>query len=530
MRIKSNHIYCLIYLLFLYTNLSANNNLMDQLDLLKQHQNIVSPSLSKGIEKYPFHITNYNHHLYKKPTRNLIKKLRMSFDLEYKLNNRIEAEISFIKKNNNYMSQVLTRSNPFLAYIVAELKKRNMPLELALLPIIESSYDPFAYSIGQAAGLWQMIPITASRFGIEQNWWYDGRRDVVESTNAALEYLAYLYEFMDKDWLLAIASYNSGEGSISRAIQKNKNKSLPVDFWNLSLSRQTSAYVPRLLALIEIMKYPKKYNIELPVIENEIYFSIVEIDEQIDLALAAELAEIELQHLYTLNAGNNRWATSPNGPHRLLIPRNKVQIFSQTLSLLPKDQRLRWRRHLVKYGETLSEIAQQYNTTPNQIKISNDLDSNLIQSNSFLMIPMAYKKLDTYTSTSNQRLISKQNKKRSGQRIEHIIKKGESFWLIARRYNVKINSLATWNNLSPKDMLSIGDKLVIWTNEPVISDKPIKRKLNYAVKNGDSLYLIAKKFRVTIVDLARWNNLDQEKILRPNQKLTLYVDVTKQSS
>jgi membrane-bound lytic murein transglycosylase D len=146
------------------------------------------------------------------------------------------------------------------------------------------------------------------------------------------------------------------------------------------------------------------------------------------------------------------------------------------------------------------------------------------------MIPMAYKKLDTYTSTSNQRLISKQNKKRSGQRIEHIIKKGESFWLIARRYNVKINSLATWNNLSPKDMLSIGDKLVIWTNEPVISDKPIKRKLNYAVKNGDSLYLIAKKFRVTIVDLARWNNLDQEKILRPNQKLTLYVDVTKQSS
>ena len=194
------------------------------------------------------------------------------------------------------------------------------------------------------------------------------------------------------------------------------------------------------------------------------------------------------------------------------------------------DQRLRWRRHLVKYGETLSEIAQQYNTTPNQIKISNDLNSNLIQSNSFLMIPMAYKKLDTYTGTSNQRLISKQNKKRSGQRTEHIIQKGESFWLIARRYNVKINSLATWNNLSPKDMLSIGDKLVIWTNEPVISDKPIKRKLNYAVKNGDSLYLIAKKFRVTIVDLARWNNLDQEKILRPNQKLTVYVDVTNQSS
>ena len=530
MRIKLNRIYCLIYLFFSSTNISANNDLMDQLDLMNQNQQAVSPLLSKGIEKHPFHITNYNHHLYKKPTRDLIGKLRNNFNLKYTLNKRIKAEISFIKKNNNYMIQILNRSNPFLAYIVTELKKRNMPLELALLPIIESSYDPFAYSIGQAAGLWQMIPVTASRFGIEQNWWYDGRRDIVDSTNAALEYLAYLYEFMDQDWLLALASYNSGEGSISRAIKKNKDELLPVDFWNLRLSRQTSAYVPRLLALIELIKYPKKYNIELPVIENEIYFSIIEVEEQIDLAVAAELAEIELKHLYILNAGNNRWATSPNGPHRLLIPKKKVQIFSQALSLLPKDQRLRWKRHLVKYGETLSEIAEEYNTTPDQIKISNDLNSNIIQSNSFLMIPMAYRDLNTYEGTLKQRLISKQNKKRVGQRTEHIIKKGESLWLIARRYDVKINSLASWNNLSPKDMLSIGDKLIIWTDELISNDKPIKRKLNYSVKNGDSLYLIAKKFRVTIVDLAKWNNLDQKKILQPNQKLTLYIDVTKQSS
>ena len=528
MKKNPNFIYCLFFILLINTKISANDNLINQFELFDR--NVSTITYSKGIEKNPFHITNNNHYLYIKPSRNLIDKLRKDFSINYKLNSRIEAEINFIKKNDNYMLQVLKRSTPFLAYIVSELKKRNMPVELALLPIIESSYDPFAYSIGQAAGLWQMIPITASRFGIEQNWWYDGRRDLIDSTEAAMEYLSYLYGYMGEDWLLALASYNSGEGSISRAIQKNKNKSLPWDFWNLSLSRQTSAYVPRLLALIEIIKYPKKYNIELPVIANEIYFSIVDVEGQIDLALAAELAEIELKQLYILNAGNNRWASSPNGPHKLLIPKNKVAIFSQALIMLPKGQRLRWKRHLVEYGETLSEIAEQYNTTSNQIKVSNDLTSSSIQSNSYLMIPVAHKELNTYESTSDQRLISKQNRKRIGQRIEHIISRGESLWLIARKYKVEIDSLSSWNNMSPKDVLSIGNKLVIWTNQTTVNNKPIQRKLNYVVKNGDSLYLIAKKFRVTIVDLARWNNLDQEKILQPNQRLIIYIDVTKQSS
>jgi membrane-bound lytic murein transglycosylase D len=146
------------------------------------------------------------------------------------------------------------------------------------------------------------------------------------------------------------------------------------------------------------------------------------------------------------------------------------------------------------------------------------------------MIPIAHREINTYKSTSNQRLISKQNRKRVGQRIEHIITRGESFWLIARKYKVAIDSLASWNNMSPKDVLTIGNKLVIWTNQTSVNNKPVQRKLNYAVKNGDSLYLIAKKFRVTIVDLARWNNLDQEKILKPKQQLIIYVDVTKQSS
>ena len=528
MKMKSIYSTFIISLILLSVGAHSKDNSINYFEFYKQNSTL--PSSLKSIELNPHHITNNNYHSYSLPSKNLIEKISNKFFIEYPDNEKIIAEINFIKKNKNYMRQVLSRAKPFFSYIVSELKARNMPLELALLPIVESSYDPFAYSIGQAAGLWQMIPITASRFGLEQNWWFDGRRDLIFSTGAALDYLAYLYNYFDDNWLLAIAAYNAGEGSISKAIEKNQAKSMPTDFWNLELSRQTTAYVPRLLALIEIIKYPKKYNSEIPIINNDKYFSIIKIDNQIDLALAAELAEMDLNELYLLNAGFNRWATSPNGPHRLLIPNENAITFSEAHELLPANQRLRWKRHQVTYGETLSEIAEQYNTTAKQIKISNDMNSNVIRADKFLMIPVAYNNLESYKNTSDQRLISKQNKQRGGERIEHIIKRGESLWLIARRYDVKINTLASWNNMSPKDMLSIGDKLVLWTKQPPINNKPIQRKLNYSVKNGDSLYLIAKKFRVSIAGLARWNNLDQQKILKPNQKLIIYIDVTKQSS
>ena len=492
--------------------------------------NELLPSYSKSLEKYPYHNTNNLPLNLPEPSRNLIQKLQKNFSLDFDINNRIESEINFIKRNNKYMQKVLTRSKPFLSYIVSELKEREMPFELALLPIVESAYDPFAYSYGQAAGLWQLIPGTATRFGIKQNWWFDGRRDVINSTKAALDYLSYLYKFMQGDWLLAIAAYNAGEGNINKAIKKNKKKSTSTRFWDLEVSEQTSAYVPRLLALVEIVKNPKKYNIELPFISNETQFQVVNISSQIDLSIAAELAEIGLNELYTLNAGFNRWATSPNGPHRLLVPAHKTEIFKKALASLPEDQKIKWKRHQVSYGETLSEIAIKYKTTALQIKLSNDLSSNIIQSESYLMIPVSNKSLQNYKKSKDQRRISKQNQIRAGERIEHIITRGESLWLIGRRYNVDIKSLSSWNNMSPKDTLSIGEKLIIWSDQASLKTKPVTRKLNYSVKNGDSLYLIAKKFRVTIVDLARWNNLDQKNILKPGQKLILHIDVRNQSS
>ena len=244
----------------------------------------------------------------------LLQHLRTGFALEPVMNRRVEAELKWYTRHPDYLERVFNRAQRYLPHITATLEERGLPLELALLPIVESAYDPFAYSHGRAAGLWQIIPGTGRRFGLAQNWWYDGRRDIVDSTRAALDYLTYLHEMMDGDWQLAVASYNSGEGNVLRAVKRNRSKGLPTDFWNLKLSRETSAYVPRLLALVHIVRDPAAYGLSLPEIVNEPQFDVVDIDSQLDLALAAELAGIDLDTLYGFNAGSQSLVDRPGRP------------------------------------------------------------------------------------------------------------------------------------------------------------------------------------------------------------------------
>ncbi len=468
------------------------------------------------------------------PSTDLLAKLRRNFALPIVMNKRIQSELNWFAKNPSYLNRVFARAQRYLPFITAELEARGLPFELALLPIVESAFDPFAYSHGRAAGLWQIIPGTGRRFGIRQNWWYDGRRDAVDSTRGALEYLTHLHKLMDGDWPHAIASYNSGEGNVLKAIKRNRARSKPTDYWNLSLSKETSAYVPRLLALVELVKNPEKYNINLPLLIDEPQFVVVDIDGQLDLALAAEIAGIELDTLYAFNAGNNRWATDPDGPHRLALPIDVAEQFSTALAAVPLKERIRWQRHKIKSGEAISQIAEQYETTVTTIRTANNFKGNTIRAGAYLMIPVSTKPLDTYNMSADGRRESKQNAVRKGNRIEHVVSSGESFWTISRKYNVNMNKLASWNGTAPRDTLSIGQKLVVWTNEAVPATKAsgnnLTRKLNYTVRNGDSLYLIASRFRITVGDLVRWNNIDKNKILRPGQKLTMFIDVTKQSS
>ena len=466
------------------------------------------------------------------PWNDLFEHLRAGFALPRVENPRIAAELKWYLRHPDYLQRVFTRAEPYLPHIVAELEARALPLELALLPVVESAFDPFAYSHGRAAGLWQIIPGTGRRFGLEQNWWYDGRRDVVDSTRAALDYLTLLHDMMEQDWLLAIASYNSGEGNVLRAAKRNRRQGQPADFFSLSLSRETSAYVPRLLALATIVDDPAAHGVELPSLTLAPQFASVDIGGQLDLALAAELADIDMETLYAYNAGLNRWATDPDGPHRLLLPIAKAAAFRAALDAVPMAERVRWKRHKVASGETLSEIAENYGTTIRAVRAANELKGSTIRAGAHLMIPMSTAPLTSYTKSADVRRRDTQNRSRRGTRVDHVVAPGESFWSIGQRYGVGTRALAAWNGMAPRDTLSIGQSLVVWTSNPpqASGSDGLTRKLRYTVRRGDSLSRIASRFRVRVNDIVRWNGIDPKHILRPGQTLTMYVDVTRQSS
>ena len=441
---------------------------------------------------------------------------------------RVNAQKSWYLKHPEYMARVVKRAKPFLYYIVEEIEKRDMPMELVLLPIVESAFDPFAYSHGRAAGMWQFVPATGKRFGMAQTWWYDGRRDVVASTKGALDYLTYLNNMFDGDWLHALAAYNSGEGRVMRAIKSNKRKGKPTDFWNLSLPRETRAYVPKLLALADILKNKDEYAFAWPEVENVSVIDVVDIGSQVDLAFAADLAGITLKELHGLNPGFNRWATSPDGPHRLVLPIDKASTFSQALAQIDQKERLNWVRHTVKPGDSLIKIANKYHTTVNVIKQVNELDGSMIRVGQAIMVPVALQELDSYSLSKEQRLASLQNRASSKQKVRHTVKAGDTLWDIARKYKVSTKQLAKWNGMAPGDTLQLGKSLVIWLEGK--SDAGITKQLTYTVRSGDSLSRIASKFNVKVADIGKWNGLNTKRYLQPGQKLKLYVDVTRLSS
>jgi len=253
----------------------------------------------------------------------VLERMRRGFELPELNSKHIAQYEKWSTEHESYLSDLFERGTPFLFHIVEEIRKRNLPMELALLPAVESAYKPTAMSHSRAGGLWQFIPSTGRHFGLRQDWWYDGRRDLLTSTEAALDYLTQLNEMFDGDWFLTLAAYNAGPGTVSRAVKNNKRKRKGTDYQDLSLRLETRRYVPKLIALKNVVNNPDKFGIELPVIESKPYFEVVELNGQIDLKKFANDAGIEQSELRHLNAGFKRWATSPKGPHRLLIPINE---------------------------------------------------------------------------------------------------------------------------------------------------------------------------------------------------------------
>jgi membrane-bound lytic murein transglycosylase D len=452
---------------------------------------------------------------------------RIQFQLTFNVpqTRPIVEQRNFYAGNQAYLDRIAGRAQPFLHYIVQEIEKRNMPLELALLPIVESAFDPFAYSPAAAAGMWQFMPATGKLFGLKQNFWYDGRRDVVASTRAALDYLQYLHDKLEGDWLNAIAAYNSGEGRILSAIKLNKKKRLPTDFWSLDLPAETTSYVPKLLALVDILKRPDEFDIVWKFIANESKIELVDIGGQIDLAIAAEMAGMTVSQLQALNPGFNQWATDPQGPHYLVLPKRQVKPFQQQLAQTPSQNWLHWHRYTVAAGDTLGEIARKHSTDISAIKRINKLTNNTIRQGQDLLIPVAaedgrlFELASVNTSNNSAQQLN-------GNKVNYIVQQGDTLWDISREHKVTVEQLVQWNGITKRSALKTGQSLVIVQAENIDSTANVARTVTYKVRKGDSLARIAQRFSVSVSDIVKWNKIDSNNYLQPGQQLKLVVDVT----
>ncbi|GGB49044.1 LysM peptidoglycan-binding domain-containing protein [Shewanella inventionis] len=425
--------------------------------------------------------------------------------------------------NPKHLEIITQRASPFLYYIVEQLEERNLPIELALLPIVESGFDPLAYSSSHASGLWQLTPQTALSFGVKTNWWFDGRQDVASSTKAALDLLQYLYPKMDNNWFYTIAAYNSGEGRLLNAIKRNKAKGKAADFWSLSLPKETAHYVPQLLALADVIKHADKYGITLTPIENTPQIEVVNIESQLDINLAADLAQIDIVDLKAINPGLKRWATAPQGPHQLIVPSDKAATFKRALATIEPESRINWVRYKIKSGDSISRIADQFETTETLIRSSNGIKGNNIIAGKFLIIPVAIKDPDLATMTADQILARKAVVKSSPNKQTYTIKSGDSLWKIAQSQQVSVAQLMKWNNLKQQSTLTVGKNLVIYPNEVTANTSGTEKTVNYRVKSGDSLARIATKYKVTVAELIEWNSLQNSKLIQPGQILKLIV-------
>lgn len=322
------------------------------------------------------------------PVADLWARMRTGFDLPSVDPDTVRGHIDEYVKHPHLFTQILQRGEPYLFHILNRLEQDGMPAELALLPMVESAFDPFATSPAGAAGIWQFMPETATYLGLNQDWWYDGRRDVIASTEAALDYLGKLHKRFNGDWYLALAAYNSGGTRVQRAIRHNRNTGKPVDFWHLALPAETRSYIPKLIALRTIIENPGSYNISLPQLSYKRYFNTVDIQGQLELKVAARLSGVPLDVLQRLNPAYGLSITPPGRTHTLLVPSTVADLLRTRLAQLPQDQRIQSIRHRIRLGDNLSIIAQQYRTTVSDIRRVNRLKGSKIIAGKLLIIPV----------------------------------------------------------------------------------------------------------------------------------------------
>ncbi len=452
----------------------------------------------------------------------------------------VDSQLNWFANHPDFLERTFGRAELWLYYIVDQLEQRNMPRELALLPVIESAFEPYAYSRARASGLWQFMSDTGRRFGLKQDWWYDGRRDPIEATRAALDYLQALHDEFNGDWLLAIAAYDCGELAVGRAVARNQRLGLPTDFWHLRLPTETRGYVPELLAMRRLVADPARYGLEFSHIPDEPYFVEVGTGGQIDLQVVATIAGISVDELYELNPAFHRWATDPTGPFRLLVPTDAAEGLEETLAQLTPEQRMRVEHYTVRRGDTVARIALHFKTRPEVIRELNNLgpdDRPVIATD--LRVPSHDIQLPYKVARAAMLADAPVRLYRRGRRPRiHIVRRGDTLYSVAQRLGTDVNTLAELNGLDPHDALRAGQRLRVSAavsgghsrasararhTGAVVASADGSRRLTYVVRRGDTLYRIARLLQVTVDDLIAWNGTVGERALRPGQVLVAFV-------
>ena len=356
----------------------------------------------------------------------------------------VREKMRFYTARPEYLQRVFNRSRLYLYHIVEEIEKRGMPTELALLPMVESAFNPQAYSRAHASGLWQFIPGTGKRFELEQNWWYDARRDIVQSTSAALDYLAALYE-MHGDWHLALASYNWGENAVARAIAKNKAAGKPTDYASLTMPPETREYVPKLQALKNIILDPAPFGITLGPIPNQPYFATVTRVRDIDVQLAARLAEMPVADFMALNPGFSRPIIRAEVTPRIVLPADKVDVFHDNLTRLGNKSLVSWKTYHPKQGENLDGIARRFGMTVTELREVNGIAPRSKTVPRLLVVPTS---ASASSGASRLPIMYAPPIPVATRRLFHTVKQGETLHAIAHRYRVSAEDLKRWNGVS----------------------------------------------------------------------------------
>ncbi len=483
-----------------------------------QHTSIDNLSrVSIGDSQFKLSSTCETRSLQGKQFDNIWNRMRSGFCFRNINSSRIAQELKWMKQNKDFVYRSIERSKPYLYHILAHLEKRNLPHELALLPMVESGFQPFAYSASRAAGIWQFIPPTAREYGLKMNWLYDGRRDVLESTKAATYFLGDMHRHFKGNWLLAIASYNTGAGNVGKAIDKANNLFGKPSYWDLNLPRETELYVPRLLALSKIIYNPTKYGFKIPKIANKKFTQTVKIHDPIDFQTLSIITGLSLEELTKLNPGYSTWIIDPAQQNTLLLPNKSSSVFKERYNKVARSI-YENKIHKVKKGDSLYKLSKIYNVKINAIKKANGISKDTIYINQKIRIPSEFS-----TSEKEFIMINKVkyyiNKKQIT--FNHIVKRYDNWYKIAKKYDVPLKNLLQWNNATKKTVLKVNNLVKIKLRGPILSRDKSINTLRYVVNSGERYEQIIKGFGVSKKNLIKDNNLKNKKYLTAGDNLEI---------